>query len=152
MLDKITQVVLVCKSTQTKEITDMTEQITIEVIKNFRADFAEAVKDLEEKYGFNIKLGNISYSDSRFTSKLEVTLDTVSPTQRFEETFKALYKLYGLSEDLLGKSFMSNGLTMKFVGIDSKKRNYPCICTANNGKQYKMSTEQLKFHMLNHLV
>jgi len=130
----------------------MVEQISIETLKKFRTDFAEAVKDLEEKYGFVIKLGNISYGETSFRSKLEVTLDSVSPTQKYEETFKSLYKLYGLEESYLGRVFKSNGINLTFVGIDSKKRNYPCICSGSNGKQYKMSTEQLKLHLLNEVV
>jgi hypothetical protein len=125
----------------------MTEQITIEVLKNFRTDFAEAVKDLEEKYGVNISIGNISYTETSFHSKLEVTLDSVSPFKKYEDTFNILHQLYGLDKSTLGTTFKSNGITMKFVGLDSKKRNYPCICTGSNGKRYKMSTEQLKLHL-----
>jgi hypothetical protein len=125
----------------------MTEQISIEFLKNFRAEFKDAVKELEEKHGIVINLGSISYDSSHFTSKLEVRLDSVSPNQKYIDTFKLLYKMYGLDEDMLNKSFMANGTTLKFVGLDSKKRNYPCICEGSNGKSYKMSTDQLQFHL-----
>lgn len=129
----------------------MTEQINIEFLKNFRQDFKDAVKELEEKHGIVIHLGNISYNTNSFTSKIEVRLDSVSPNQKYIDTFKLLYKMYGLDEDMLNKSFMANGTSLKFVGLDSKKRNYPCICEGNNGKSYKLSVEQLKLH-LNQLV
>jgi hypothetical protein len=124
----------------------MVEQINIEFLKNFREDFKDAVKELEEKHGIVIHLGNISYNNSQFTSKLEVRLDSVSPNQKYIDTFKLLYKMYGLDEDMLGKTFNACGKTLKFVGLDSKKRNYPCICEGN-GKSYKLSVEQLKLHL-----
>jgi hypothetical protein len=124
----------------------MVEQINIEFLKNFREDFKDAVKELEEKHGIVIHLGNISYKNSQFTSKLEVRLDSVSPNQKYIDTFKLLYKMYGLDEDMLGKTFNACGKTLKFVGLDSKKRNYPCICEGN-GKSYKLSVEQLKLHL-----
>jgi len=129
----------------------MTEQISIEFLKNFRTEFKDAVKELEEKHGIVIHLGNISYDSSHFTGKIEVRLDSVSPNQKYIDTFKLLYKMYGLDEDSLNKSFKSNGQTLKFVGIDSKKRQYPCICQTESGKSYKLSVEQLKLH-LNTLV
>ena len=125
----------------------MTEQITTEVIKNFRADFAQAVKDLEQKYGFKIDLGNIKYDSEHFSSKLEVTLSSVNPNKKYEEAFESLHKLYGLEESYLGKVFKSNGINLTFIGLDNKKRNYPCICNGSNGKQYKLSIDQLKLHL-----
>ena len=40
--------------------------ITKPILNEFRVDFNEAMKSLEEKYGFDIKLGRISYSDDSF--------------------------------------------------------------------------------------
>ena len=101
----------------------MVKEFDIEFLKNFRTEFKDTVKELEEKHGIVINLGNISYSGSNFTGKLEVRLDSVNPNQKYIDTFKALYKLYGLEEDMLNKSFRTNGKTLKFVGLDSKKRN-----------------------------
>ena len=47
--------------------------INTQMIKNFRADFAEAVKDLEKKYGVVIELKNINYASDNFEAKLQVT-------------------------------------------------------------------------------
>ena len=124
----------------------MVKQFDIQFLKNFRTEFKDAVKELEEKHGIVINLGNISYSGSDFTGKLEVRLDSVDPNQKYIDTFKRCYKLYGLEEDMLNKSFRTNGKTLKFVGLDRKKRNYPCICEGN-GKSYKLSVEQLKLHL-----
>ena len=124
----------------------MVEQFDIQFLKNFRTEFKDAVKELEEKHGIVINLGNISYSSSDFTGKLEVRLDSVNPNQKYINTFKIWHKLYGLEEDMLNKSFRTNGKTLKFVGLDSKRTKYPCICEGN-GQSYKLSVEQLKLHL-----
>ena len=124
----------------------MVKEFDIEFLKNFRTEFKDAVKELEEKHGIVINLGNIRYSGSDFTCKLEVRLDSVNPNQEYIDTFKLWHKLYGLKEDMLNKSFRANGKTLKFVGLDSKKRSYPCICEGN-GKSYKLSVEQLKLYL-----
>ena len=124
----------------------MVKEFDTQFLKNFRTEFKDTVKELEEKHGIVINLGNISYSGSDFTGKLEVRLDSVDPNQKYIDTFKICYKLYGLEENMLNKSFRINGKTLKFVGLDRKKRNYPCICEGN-GKSYKLSIEQLKLHL-----
>ena len=44
------------------------------LLQQLRVDFKEAIKSVEEKYGMELKLGKISYSDNQFTGKLEGTL------------------------------------------------------------------------------
>ena len=124
----------------------MIKEFDTEFLNNFRTEFKDAVKELEEKHGIVINLGNISYSGANFTSKLEVRLDSVNPNQKYIDIFKLWHKLYGLKEDMLNKSFRVNGKTLKFVGLDNKKRSYPCICEGN-GKSYKLSVEQLKLYL-----
>ena len=119
-------------------------EITTTSLKEFRADFKDAVKSLEAKYGMIISLDKITYTDVDFTGKLSVKPQD-NPYARLEHNFKTMYNLYGLSEDMLGKTFNIQGKLAKFVGIDTKKRNYPCICTLVDGSgSYKLSEEQLK--------
>ena len=41
-------------------------------LKEFRVDFAKAVKDLEKQYGVHMKIGAITYEESQFRGKLTV--------------------------------------------------------------------------------
>lgn len=127
----------------------MTKPFTKTELQTFRKDFDTAVIELEQKYGVSIKLGNISYSASEFTGKIIVTKDGVSPFQKQAEYFNQAYNLYGLSKDMLGKTFKTQGYELEFVGIDSKKPKYPCICAVSNdyNKSFKMTVEQLKYHL-----
>ena len=47
-------------------------KINKETLNNFRSDFTNAVKELEKKYDVVIELGNIHYSATKFSSKIEV--------------------------------------------------------------------------------
>ena len=120
------------------------EQITQPMLKQFRVKFNDAVKDLAEEFGLDIKLTSISYDATEFTGKIQCRLSSVSPYQKFEDTFNQCYKFYDLNEDMLGKTFKTQGKEFTFVGLDTKKRNYPCICTCNDGKQYKFTTQQIQ--------
>ena len=46
-------------------------EINSENIKRFRKDFKKTVLELEEKYDIKMTLGNISYSQDSFHTKLE---------------------------------------------------------------------------------
>ena len=41
-------------------------------LKRFRADFANAVVELEKQYGVNMNIGSITYEDDEFRTKLTV--------------------------------------------------------------------------------
>ena len=47
-------------------------KMTKENLKAFRADFKDAVKELEAKYGVKVTITNIHYSDNDFHTKMEV--------------------------------------------------------------------------------
>ncbi len=127
----------------------MAKAFTNAELKEFRKDFAIAVIELESKYGVNIELGNISYSSTQFTGKVTVWKDGVSKFQEQAEYFKQVYKLYGLEEDMLGKTFNAQGYELEFVGVDHKKPKYPCICAVSNNynKTFKLSVSQLKYYL-----
>lgn len=127
----------------------MAKEFTKAELQTFRKDFSETVTELEKKYGVSIKLGNISYNSSEFTGKIVVTKDGVSPFHKHAECFNQLHNIYGLSKDMLGKTFKTQGYELEFVGIDAKKPKYPCICAVSNdyNKSFKMTVEQLKYHL-----
>jgi hypothetical protein len=51
-------------------------------VKLFRIDFQKSVKELEEKYGVKVNLGNIRFNDYELRSKLTAT--KTSDVKRFE--------------------------------------------------------------------
>lgn len=51
-------------------------------VKLFRIDFQKSVKELEEKYGVKVNLGNIRFNDYELRSKLTAT--KTSDVKRYE--------------------------------------------------------------------
>ena len=75
-------------------------KITQNTLKEFRTDFKKTVKDLESQYGIKISLGNITYEDNNFRTKL--TADNVDAKKIASVKSKKLTNLIGESIVLRG--------------------------------------------------
>lgn len=95
-------------------------------LDNFREDFKEAVKSLEEKYGVVVKLSKICYDEDSFSGKIEVSngsdVDEVEK-KKFE---KDCWAFHLMKEDY-GRTISFDGQTLKIVGLDSSRRKYPVV-------------------------
>ena len=59
----------------------MRKMITKPMLNRFRTDFAKAVAELEKEYGVNVNLGNITYDDNEFRTKMTTKLSSSTPTK-----------------------------------------------------------------------
>lgn len=117
----------------------------------FRKDFAEAVKDLEKKYGVKLELHNISYSDIEFHTKLTATkvgeTGEVVEKKMSASEFSWLKELLGFKGNL-GDSYTDyKGITYTVYKLDPKKPKYCVILKASNGKTYKSSADMVNMHL-----
>ena len=86
------------------------------------------------KYVFNV--GNCSYTDSKATFKLEVTIKGAKSEERV-----ALEK----SADYFGLDLDKDHPEWKLVGYNRKARGYPILMEKKiNGKNYKFTLESAK--------
>lgn len=120
--------------------------ITNAVLKEFRKDFKEAVKDLEEKYNIEIEIGNITYSDHDFRGKLtcvEKGEDGLSGNDaQLIRNHDRLCGLYNIPKDAIGKTFKHGKDEFKYLGLNEKKRKNPVILEkVSDGKRYKTTVE-----------
>ena len=131
----------------------MTREITKEVLNAFRQDFKASMKELENKYGFVIELNRITYNEREFTGKMSARLDSVGRFDKYERTFNELHSYYGLQKDWLHREFNAGGRRIKLVGLDTKKRTYPCICAdVASPSTYKLSVDQVKTGLLSEVL
>ena len=109
-------------------------------LNEIRKDFKEAVKTLENKYGVVVNMGNISYSELEFTSKITV----ISAEKNSEENEKAEFEkyccLYGLTKDDYGVVINCKGIQYKVIGFNASRPKY-CIKAkaVDNGKIFFFS-------------
>lgn len=114
-------------------------------LREFRQDFQQAVKSLEEKYGVVITAKGITYSDNEFHFKTEVvngsSKDDVRKTQ-FEQSCKK----YFLEKEDFMREFEVRGVTYQIVGIQPSKRKHPImIKDVRSGKEYCCGTDFIPF-------
>lgn len=115
-----------------------------QVLSNFRKDFAEAVKGLEQKYGLVIDLGQISFTPTSFTTKITCR----EGEDRFDvnaQEFKKYCKAYGLSEEDYDCRFTFQGKDYVIVGIRPSKRKYPICCKElSSSNTYSFTAEGVR--------
>lgn len=106
--------------------------LTQQQFKEFREDFKEAVKELELKYGVSVKLGKITYTDSSFTSTMEVFDTKEGKTPEQVDFENRCYKFF-LNESDFGKEIVIDGKNYAIAGINGQKRKFPIILKVLDG-------------------
>ena len=121
-------------------------QITKPNLRSFREDFAQAVKDLEQKYNVQMKLGSISYDSDSFTSRLTVNnkrADGLSPEAVAFKSY-ARNSFNEFKESDLGRTFNDNGTSYTITGYSRRSRKYSILAKNNsNGKTIKFNERYL---------
>jgi small-conductance mechanosensitive channel len=120
------------------------ENFNKENLKNIRQDITESLKEISEKYGIEISVGNISYHETQMSFPVKAIVLNEN-TNGKKEMFKRACVFYGLTESDFGKRFVSNSKTFEVDGLDPKKNKYPLIAKClTDGKKYKFPVEQYK--------
>lgn len=103
----------------------------------FRSEFAEAMKALEERFGVSIEMGNIRYDDDYFTSKMTVTNKTVSGYKITEVSVTDA--MSDLNAVTIGSRWKKDGGNTIYTVVDYKgnRPKYPWIIESENGARYK---------------
>ena len=108
-------------------------EISQQSIREFRDDFARAVRSLEVQYGVKIKLGAITYSPTEFHGKLSVTNEEdLGPM--FDNYVRHRYpNLVGK----LNRIVLLNGKRFRITGCQPNRRRYDIVVKdLNTGKDY----------------
>jgi hypothetical protein len=111
--------------------------ITKEQLKQFRSDFAVAVKDLEKKYNATIHLGSITYDDVSFHGKVQVDLLDASGKKVVDmDNFNLIKEVLGLKCDY-GFQFKDEKNELWTVtNLNGRKPKYAVTITNRAGKNF----------------
>lgn len=120
-------------------------EINPKTLREFRADFQQAVKSLQEKYGVVIEPKKITYDSSSFVFKVEV-LNGTNQEDIKKENFERYCELYGLEKSDYGRTFKQGSSEFKIIGIDLGRRK-KCIelLDVRSGKQYVCPPNTIPF-------
>jgi len=112
--------------------------------EGFREEVREALKEVAEKYNFNIEAGKIKYTDISFDMSLSVTEKEVDGKSYEVLEFEKYCNMYGLKSSDYGKKFTSNGKIFTLSGFKPRATKLPVIAKDEKGQGYKFTVETVK--------
>jgi len=119
-------------------------------LNSMRIDLKLALKKIEDKYGVNVNIGNIRFSDDEFSAPMKVTIEGAETAE--EKAVATFSKMETGFKFSAGQRFFSETLgECKIVGFLTRSPKYPWIVETAKGKQYKYTSASLK-HELSEMV
>lgn len=106
-------------------------------VKNFRSDFNDMVKALEEKYGVTVDLGTIHYSGTELTANIKVEKTDNESQEKIwlRERNAVAWKQPSVGKIEYGKEYKgADGFMYKVTGFNSRRPKY-CLEIERNGKK-----------------
>ena len=117
----------------------MIEQLNSKNIDMLRTEINEAIEKVANKNGIAIKIGNISYSDFKFTTRL-----TVETSGNDAREFERYAKVMGIDPDIFGKQFVHKSIAYKVTGLNPSAPKYPINYKGiTDGRRYKATKDFL---------
>ena len=126
------------------------EQFNRTALKQLREDLNKALEEVAAQHNIIVDVGNASFTSDTATFKLNLIIKGEGVENRedarvakYEKDFNTYHNMFGIDKDVLGKTFKDRTKQFTILGLDTKKRKYPIIAKDQNGKQFKLSSEQL---------
>lgn len=115
------------------------ERFTKENLKAIRMAFQDAIKPVNKLFGIEIKMGNISFDEAKFTSKLTCQI----PGKVKAVDYSEIYPFMGLPK--LGTKFIAQGNTFEVIEHKPNRPKYPVIAVmvGTPGKKYKFQASSI---------
>lgn len=111
-------------------------------LRQLREKLDSAVADVLEEMGLSGEIGNIRFSETHFTAKLEVGIG--NPANVAYQQFEDHAWKFGLTGDHFGKTFTYAGEQFTVCGIKPKSKKYPIIAKNARGTEYKFPVHAVK--------
>lgn len=121
--------------------------INKEMLNDFRKDFEQAVRSLEDKYNLKLELGTITYNElnQNFTASLKA-LDNRGGEQA---SFNRYCSWYGLTPEDYKKRFIDRRHVYEIVGIDTRSKKYPIIVRdIETGNEVRYTSEYIRNNII----
>ena len=116
-------------------------------IRQINSELEAALKQVAEKYGLEVKLGNTRFTGDNFTTKVQVaTVGEGGITMSKEATDFNRYKtILGFNMEL-GQEFQRSGKTFTIVGLKPRSKKYPILAKCSDGKTYKLPVDLVNMY------
>jgi hypothetical protein len=116
-------------------------------IRQINSELEAALKQVAEKYGLEVKLGNTRFTGDNFTTKVQVaTVGEGGITMSKEATDFNRYKtILGINMEL-GQEFERSGKTYTIVGLKPRSKKYPILAKCSDSKTYKLPVDLVNMY------
>jgi len=116
-------------------------------IRQINSELEAVIKQVAEKYGLEVKLGNTRFTGDNFTTKVQVaTVAEGGITMSKEATDFNRYKtILGINMEL-GQEFQRSGKTFTIVGLKPRSKKYPILAKCSDGKTYKLPVDLVNMY------
>ncbi len=116
------------------------EKIDRSAAKILREEALRAVKEVADRHGIVVELGNGRYDPNIGTFDLKVKF-ALEGSER--KDFERWATILGLDPEDFGKKFINGGKTFRISGIAPRSKTYPILATSG-GKTYKFRVESVR--------
>ena len=112
-------------------------------LKQVRREVGKVLSELGETLGITLKIGNISYQDNTFTTRLE---GSVSGFDQRSTEWAVHFQKFDMEEDWLGKTLQYGDQAYKIVGLRPRARKQQ-ILIERDGKTYQVDPSLIRRKM-----
>ena len=123
-------------------------EITKKMLVDIRPEIEEALKEVADKFGISMSLGNGVYGGLEGHFKLLLRTTGENGETKESEDFKRYASSYGLKPEWFGKTFTHQGETYTIGAILPKKRKMPIGILTSDGKQRIMGETTVRQLMI----
>jgi hypothetical protein len=102
----------------------------------FRTDFTNLMKTLEERYDVSVQMGAIRYDKLEFTASMKVKNNIINGEDYNKVNYEKHCLAYKLKPEWLNQKFNIGPDTYKLIGINTSKRKNVCVIEDEDGKEY----------------
>jgi len=117
-------------------------------VDTFRFEFAEAIKEFEQKTGLKFNLGRITYDAKQLSGKLTVTIVNEGENPQdaiFKTDLKRNGWMFGLSEHDFNKRIEYLGSVYSLKSVKARRQKFPIVAKKEStGQVFKLPASCLK--------
>jgi len=116
-------------------------------IRQINNELEAALKQVAEKYGIEVKLGNTRFTDDNFSTKVQVATigqDGIAMSKEATD-FNRHKTALGINMEL-GQEFQRSGKTYTIVGLKPRSKKYPILAKCSDGKRYKLPVDLVNMY------
>lgn len=120
-------------------------EINREVLRNLRFEINDAIKEIGDRHGVDLKLGNAKFTEIDCTFQLKGNVQDAGDGRPAAAVEWDRYRnRYGLHDVEFGDAFHFRGVQYNVCGIKPRSPKYPILAKDLSGEVFKFKVDAVK--------